>query len=252
MSESDNVRFLFSAADMLAFRRRAGDGPKFNPPRGVVLCYQSDSLRYAKRAYRGRKQSGFMGEFFLLKRTQDEVGAAGNFGIGAPVTAVLLEELAAFGVNHFISVGIAGGIGASRSGELVLVESAIRDEGTSSHYLPPSTEVNASSELVARMGAALTTTGQSFQVGTSWTTDAPYREKIADLKRYRQQGVLTVEMEAAALFAVGRSLGLKVCAGLVVGDTLEGDGWRLDHDVRSVQRGLRILVDAAIEAIRSG
>ena len=83
--------------------------------------------------------------------------------------------------------------------------------------------------------------------GTSWTTDAPYRELRRDVEAHQRDGVKTVEMEAAALFAVGQALKLSTGAAFAVADTLSGLRWRLGADLRAAHRGLEILFEATLE-----
>ena len=105
-------------------------------------------------------------------------------------------------------------------GDIVVCDRAIRDEGTSHHYLPPDTYAHASPAATARLVDALQATGTPHSVGTSWTTDAPYRETIAEVQHYQAEGVLAVEMEAAALFAVAAYRGVEMGALLTISDTL--------------------------------
>ena len=77
----------------------------------------------------------------------------------------------------------------------------MRDEGTSYHYLPPARFAEADPRLVARVLPALADTGVPLYKGASWTTDAPFRETEAKVARRRAEGLLTVEMEAAGLYA---------------------------------------------------
>ena len=105
-------------------------------------------------------------------------------------------------------------------GDIVVCDRAIRDEGTSHHYLPPDTYAHASSAATARLVDALQATGTPHSVGTSWTIDAPYRETIAEVRHYQAEGVLAVEMEAAALFAVAAYRGVEMGSLLTISDTL--------------------------------
>ena len=66
-----------------------------------------------------------------------------------------------------------------------------------------------------------------YHTGTSWTTDAPYRETLAEVKYYRDEGVLTVEMEAAAIFAIAKYLNIKAGAILTISDYLTEESWKL-------------------------
>lgn len=248
MNSLDPDQPILSADDMLAHRRKMGTAPGFPPPEAVILGYQRHLIEYAVRRHPVKKVNGFYGDLYLLKRTGGRVALAGSFGIGAPVTAVLVEDLAAFGARRFVALGLAGGLQPDlRSGDLVVCERAIRDEGMSGHYLPPAPHVEADPEIVRGMGQRLAAHGQAYVTGTSWTTDAPYRERRRDVEQHQRDGVKTVEMEAAALFAVGQALKVSAGAAFAVADTLSGLRWRLESDLRAPHRGLEILFEAALD-----
>ncbi|MBM4429352.1 MAG: purine-nucleoside phosphorylase, partial [Chloroflexi bacterium] len=160
-------------------------------------------------------------------------------GVGAPLAASLLEEVIAFGCRKFV---VCGGCGASpkRSGggcgvlekgltvgHLLVVSSAVRDEGVSYHYLPPGREVQADERVVAVLQGVLTRRGLPYRLAKTWTTDAPYRETRAKVAQRRAEGCLTVEMEAAALLAVAQFRGVALGQLLYSGDDLSGEEW--DH-----------------------
>lgn len=243
---------LLTAVDLLAWRQQTGTAPNFTPPRAIIFCFQSALLRYAVKKYGGKKAGGFFAELYLLKKTGGQVGVAGNFGLGAPVVAVLVEDFAAFGVRQFITIGLAGGLQETlQAGDLVVGARAIRDEGTSHHYLPAARYATAAATLTQQLQAALAAGGHAVIVGTSWTTDAPYRETRGEVAQYQQEGVQTAEMEAAALFTVGHALNVETAATFAIGDTLSGGQWQLDFDARRSQRGLEILLDAAVESLQA-
>ncbi len=87
-------------------------------------------------------------------------------------------------------------------GLLIVVSSAIRDEGASYHYLPPIREVIANPLSVATLETAVKQKGWPYIVGKTWTTDAPYRETASKVALRKNEGCLTVEMEAASFIAV--------------------------------------------------
>jgi uridine phosphorylase len=149
-------------------------------------------------------------------------------GVGSPIACGLLEEVIAFGCRKFI---VCGGCGVLERdiaiGNLVVVSSALRDEGASYHYLPPSREVAADPRGVAALQAVLTRRGLPFLTGKTWTTDAPYRETPAKIAARRAEGCLTVEMEAAGLMAVAQFRGATLGQILYGGDDLSGETW--DH-----------------------
>lgn len=145
---------------------------------------------------------------------------------GAPGAAVTLEELHAMGCEKFIVCGAAGALAKnSRVGEIIVPVSALRDEGTSYHYIAPSREIECHKETVDRVLACLRRMGIPFCTGKTWTTDAIYRETPDLVELRRGEGCLTVEMEAAAFFAVSRYYGFPLAQLLYAGDDVSGEVW---------------------------
>ncbi|MCU0512142.1 MAG: nucleoside phosphorylase [Anaerolineae bacterium] len=102
---------------------------------------------------------------------------------------------------------------------------ALRDEGTSYHYLPPGRQVVVPPAMVARLRRPLERHGIPYDVGLTWTTDAFYRETVAKVARRRAEGCLTVEMETAALLAVAQFRGVELGQYLYGGDDVSGAVW---------------------------
>lgn len=151
-------------------------------------------------------------------------------GIGAPFSAAVLEELIALGVRKVIAVGGAGAlIPDTAVGHVVVPTSAIRDEGTSYHYLPAGREVGPTATGVAAIEATLQARGVEYMTGKTWTTDAPYRETLNKIARRREEGCLTVEMEASAFFAVAQFRGIEFAQILYCGDDVSGSEWDSRH-----------------------
>ncbi len=147
-------------------------------------------------------------------------------GVGAPLAGAFTDELIALGCRHFVACGGAGVLAPDMVvGHVVVPDSAVRDEGTSYHYWPPSREVAPSPEAVTAIVTTLQRHDVPYVVGKTWTTDAFYRETAARVARRRAEGCLTVEMEAAAFFAVGRFRGVSVGQLLYSGDDLSGAEW---------------------------
>lgn len=159
-------------------------------------------------------------------------------GVGAPIAAGLLEEAIAFGCQKFIACGGCGVLEKDLAvGHLIVVSSAVRDEGTSYHYLPPDREVAADERGVNALVKTLETRGVPYRVGKTWTTDAPYRETVNKIARRREEGCLTVEMESAALIAVSQFRNVIFGQALYGGDDLSGTewdkrGWQSRNDIR--------------------
>ena len=147
-------------------------------------------------------------------------------GVGAPVAAGMLEGAIALGCHKFIACGGAGVLNREIAvGHIVVPETAVRDEGTSYHYLAPSREVRASPAGVAAIEATLKRHNVPYLVGKTWTTDAPYRETPEKVRLRRAEDCLTVEMEAAAFFAVAQFRGVVFAQMLYGGDDVSGDEW---------------------------
>ncbi len=149
-------------------------------------------------------------------------------GIGAPMSAALLEEVIAFGCRRFIACGGCGVLEKDVAlGHLIVVSSAVRDEGVSYHYLPPAREIQAEETGVKALLDVLNEREIPHLVGKTWTTDAPYRETAEKIRRRKKEGCLVVEMEAAGMMAVAQYREVPFGQILYAGDDLSGAEW--DH-----------------------
>ena len=159
-------------------------------------------------------------------------------GLGAPLAAGLFEDVIAFGGRKFIACGGCGVLAPDLAvGHLIVVSGAVRDEGVSYHYLPPGREIAANEAGVTALVETLSQRGVSYQVGKTWTTDAPYRETPAKIASRKAEGCLTVEMESAGLMAVAQFRDVVFGQVLYGGDDLSGAewddrAWRSRADVR--------------------
>lgn len=147
-------------------------------------------------------------------------------GIGAPLAVGLLEETIARGCCKFIACGGCGVLDKDIAvGHLLLPEAAIRDEGTSYHYLPPSREVEADRRVLGVLEGVLKQHGIDYLRTKTWTTDAIYRETPEKAVAYREEGCLAVEMETAAFYAAARFRGVDFGQILYGGDAVIPGGW---------------------------
>jgi uridine phosphorylase len=128
----------------------------------------------------------------------------------------------------------------------IVVTSALRDEGTSFHYLPPSREVVAESSVVAMLTAVVGKRGIPTVAGRTWTTDGLFRETPGRVARRRAEGCVTVEMESSALLAVAAFRQINFGQLLYAGDDLSGEVWD-DRDWRQAIEVRRLLLDLAAE-----
>jgi len=147
-------------------------------------------------------------------------------GVGAPLAAGLLEETIARGCRKFIACGGCGVLSREIAvGHLIVPTSAVRDEGTSYHYLPPSREVQPSPAGVAAIEKVLNAHQVEYLRAKTWTTDAIYRETADRAAARLAEGCLSVEMEAAAFFAVAQFRQVEFAQILYGGDMVIHAGW---------------------------
>ena len=210
------------------YRVEHGQVPDRPFPESVILTYQRQLWTAAQRLEATTPFGGqaHFAKLHLLDRTDGRVGVTGDFGIGAPIASVIVEELAAAGVRRFISMGTAGGLQpSSQAGDVVLCERAVRDEGVSHHYLPPATYATPTPGLTEAFADHLAAAGIEFVRGACWTIDTPYRETVEEARHYQAEGVWCVEMEAAALFAVAEHRGLEIASAFCISDSLADLEW---------------------------
>lgn len=170
----------------------------------------------------------------------------------APGAAGTIEELHAMGCEKFVICGAAGGlVPGNTAGEIVVPLSAVRDEGTSYHYLPPAREVGCHTGAAQAIMEGLKQMGIPFVKGKTWTTDAMYRETAALVAHRRAEGCLTVEMETAAFFAVSQFYNLPLAQILYVGDDVSREIWdaRNWNKQQSVRANLIACVVKLVQAM---
>lgn len=144
---------------------------------------------------------GYHTDLYVFEHAGREYGVIGR-AVGASFAVLVAEQLFASGCQLLLSITSAGRI-IERDDPpyFVLVESALRDEGTSLHYAPPSRYAEADSRLVRSVEEACSDTSMTVYTGTTWTTDAPFRETETAIERARSEEILAVEMEASALYS---------------------------------------------------
>lgn len=241
---------IVEPGEMLDHRRRGGRLPPIEPPSGAIICLQRGLPERLRWRIRLRRVGRLMGDLYTVRSTAGRVAVLTDFGLGAPIVAAQAEELIALGAKRLVSIALAGGIQPDLApGTIVIPRAAIRDEGTSHHYLPPGREVASDEGLVEALSSSLTRRGLTFRVGCSWSTDAPYRETRQEVAQYQQEGVLAVDMELAALLAVARVRGVAAAAVLVVGDSLAGGRWNPPQRLDGMERSLEAAYRTAIEVL---
>jgi uridine phosphorylase len=203
-------------------------------PKTAVLCFFNELLE--RMAGEGRLR--------IIYTLQSEIGnnpvyefatdkgtvAVVHPGVGAPLAAAFVEEMASLGVTTFVACGGAGALVDDLSlGHVMVVASALRDEGTSLHYAAASRIIDADQDGVRLLQETLQHFDVPHYVGRTWTTDGLFREARSRVQRRIDEGCTMVDMESSAFIAVARYRKLRFAQLLYAGDSLAGEEWESRH-----------------------
>ncbi len=225
----------FKPEAILREARRQKGLTEASVPAVCVLDPDGDIVRQLKRVGRARKDEGwacYHTELYRVDEACTEVGIV-PCAVGASFAVLIAEQLFASGCKLLISVTSSGQLADIRPPPyFVLIDRALRDEGTSYHYLPASEFSAADPALLEALAGAFDQMPVSVERGATWTTDAPFRETEASISAMRDMGLLAVEMEAAALYAFAEARHKPVLCfahvtnrmGCVEGDFEKGEG----------------------------
>lgn len=197
---------VFTVEGLLREARRQKDVPPGNVPEVCLLDPDGDLSRELKEsgAPINPHWACYHTEMQELVTPTATVGVVGC-AVGASFAVLVAEELFASGCRLLVSITSAGQlVPAGEPPYFVLIDRALRDEGTSHHYLPPASYAHASPQMLALFDG-LTTGKQPVIRGGTWTTDAPFRETEEAIAFARSEGLRAVEMEAAALYALAEA-----------------------------------------------
>ena len=148
--------------------------------------------------------------------------------VGAPACVAGFEEIIAMGAKKYVLFGSCGVLDDDKVKDNIIVPvSAVRDEGTSYHYIAPSPEIEADTHSVQVLESVLRNCGLSYIKGKTWTSDAIYRETISVIQERRQEGCLVVEMECASMLAVAKYRHIPFVQFLYGADNLSSDTWEI-------------------------
>lgn len=210
-------------------------------------------MRYLAASGRGHRHPGwacYHTEMWTIDLDGVEVGVVG-MAVGAPFAVLVAEQLAVSGADLVISVTSAGQIcPIKRLPCFVLIDRALRDEGTSSHYQPPAHWSHLDDKIRARLDDAFDHLPEPVLTGASWTTDAPYRETATAIAAAEAQGIACVEMEAAALYAYATARQRKVVCLAHITNTMATDGDDFDKGVDNGVHAALAVTRAAAVALR--
>jgi uridine phosphorylase len=194
----------FRVESLLREGRRQRDLPDVPVPDVCLLDPDGDVVRHLQAAGLASRHPGwacYHSQLWVTHRGGRDIGIV-PCAVGAPYAVLVAEELHASGCGLIVSVTSAGRVlPLGDPPYFVLIERAWRDEGTSLHYVPASEWSHLRPELLSLLDGAFEGFAEPVSVGTSWTTDAPFRETKTAIAAATHAGVHAVEMEAAALYA---------------------------------------------------
>ena len=200
---------VFTAANLLEAARIRKGLPKVAVPDGCLLDFDGELVQHLVATGRAIEETAwpcFHTRLFRWRTGSAEYGVVGGT-IGAPFAVLVAEELFALGCRALVSISSAGLVADRFTPPFfLLIDRALRDEGASCHYLPPSRYADADPTLVAAVRKRTDGLSVPVHTGPSWTTDAPFRETERLIASRRLEGIVSVEMEAAALLTLGKVL----------------------------------------------
>ncbi|MFT8395223.1 nucleoside phosphorylase [Propionibacterium sp.] len=220
-------------------------------PGRALFCYLGEVVGGYARSSRLEviHTVDLVGNEYPIYRSNDEAGdfALMMMPVGAPASVMITDFLFRHGVRRAIAVGSCGVLQDMPAGELVVPSKALRDEGTSYHYLKASRWVNLDEELRGYLEQAVTEAGFRFSNAPVWSNDAFYRETLAMVRHRRSEGCAIVDMECSAMAASAQLRGAQFAQLFYTADSLADPA---GHDVRDWGKGARgMALDIALAAM---
>ena len=254
---------VFLPEHLLREARRQRGLPELAVPAVCVLDPDGDLARFLRQrgARRSEAWACYHTELLEFALADGTIAGVVACAVGASFAVLVAEQLFASGCRYLLSITSSGRIAdLGPPPYIVLIERALRDEGTSAHYLavdaPPFVDApngGLMAGLARRLEIAFQAeSGIAIHRGATWTTDAPYRETEAAIAEARALGILAVEMEAAALYAFAGLRGVPVTCVAHVTNTMGQQGGD-DFEKGEADGSLTALriIEAAAEAFRS-
>jgi uridine phosphorylase len=225
---SDDPSSIVQAGEMVRFFTSTDPGYLHTLLLGglALITFTSQDLRKLtagegiKRnaSWRNRNNRIYTGEGWIVTQSP----------FGSPNAVMLLEELVAFGVRRAIFLGYCGSLQEKIAvGDVVVPIETVREEGTSYHYLKNHEKSLPDQTLQHQLFEWMDKIPLRVHRGKIWTTDAPYRETFKKVNHYREEGILGVDMEMSAVFALGMARHISVGGMLLVSDVLRGTAWNI-------------------------
>ncbi len=204
-------------------------------PKTAISCFARTTFQRLVDAFDGKEilttsMANIVIPIYRIKVDGREL-ALFNSPVGAPACVAILEDLQALGMKNLVLFGTCGVLDeAIQETSLIIPTSAIRDEGTSYHYLPASREVPVNEAVLEQLTTYLDGHRVSYRLGKVWTTDGIYRETVGKMTARKSEGAICVDMECSAVAAWAKFRQIKVCHFFYAADHLSEEDW----DMRSL------------------
>jgi uridine phosphorylase len=251
-NKSPSSPSVFLPSALLREARRQKGLPAVQVPAVCILDPDGDIVRLLRekgKAKRFMEWPCYHTELDIFALAGHEVGIIGRV-VGAAFAVLVAEELLASGCRLLVSLTSAGQIVASGPPPyFVIIDRALRDEGTSYHYAAPAEFAEADARLVEAAAKASPKAGPRVVVGATWTTDAPFRETAEAIEAARKKGILGVEMEAAALYAFARSARMPLLCLAHITNTMGQGGADFEKGEADGTRDALSVLSTVIEAL---
>jgi uridine phosphorylase len=220
-------------------------------PATGLLCVNPTEAKTAARLAReqGAKQHHLFNSllFVIHHGSPDKQYFTAGPAVGAPMAVLTLEKLIALGAGRVIVYGWCGSLQESLTvGDVLLPTWAVSSEGASAHYPIPG-RLESSQKLREELMGFLSKRELKTATGPVWTTDAPYRETKADVAVYREQSIMAVDMEYAALCAVAAFRGIELAAVYLVSDETWRRPWQAGFTHKSFKKKSNMLLETLVD-----
>ena len=238
---------IFSPEDYLKYKKDIENKiiPKLS--KKCIICFEKSFINFLFDKI--EKINWIRDEIQLYSfKEKDMLIAYVNYG-GA-LSTIAVEELIALEVNEFVVLGSAGSIQKYIDpGSYVIVDKAIREEGVSYHYMEPSKYVECSEKLLEKSKKIIQDIDEKIYVGTSWTTDGLYRETIEKVKKYQEEGVFTVDMEASSLYSVAKFRNVDFLSIFYISDSIKELKWNPKFESTNSFKTQSFLIGLALKIL---
>lgn len=243
----------FTPESLLREARRQKAASNIAVPDVCILDPDGDIVRELKKDGRAQRHDGWVcyhTDLYCFEESGMRFAIVGC-AVGSSFAVLVAEELFVSGCKLLISMTSSGQIATLQPPPyFILIERALRDEGTSYHYLAPSTYSDAPARLLAATNDAFKDLPVPMLQGATWTTDAPFRETADAINIMRERGILAVEMEAAALYAFAHARNkLVICFAHVTNQMGQVDGDFEKGEANGTRQALEVISKAASKLI---